>query len=112
MRLEAVENDYSHRDYFIKFDCPEFTTLWPMTGQPDFATIYISYIPDEKIVESKALKLYLFSFRNYGGFHEASDNMIINDIIDFINQHNIDVLGMFLHYGCISINTYFNYGCS
>ena len=84
--LEAVDNDYSNRDYFIKFNCPEFTTLCPMTGQPDFATMYISYIPDKKIVESKALKLYLFSYRNYGGFHEASVNMIMDDIINHIDK--------------------------
>jgi len=108
--LEAVDNDYSHRDYFIKLNCPEFTTLCPMTGQPDFATIYISYIPDEKIVESKALKLYLFSFRNYGGFHEASVNMIMDDIIELINPRYIEVLGKFLPRGGISIDPYCNYG--
>ncbi|HLR69063.1 MAG TPA: preQ(1) synthase [Virgibacillus sp.] len=108
--LEAVDNDYSNRDYFIKFNCPEFTTLCPMTGQPDFATIYISYIPDKKIIESKALKLYLFSYRNYGGFHEASVNMMMDDIIELINPRYIEVLGKFMPRGGISIDPYCNYG--
>ncbi|MBU5467858.1 preQ(1) synthase [Virgibacillus sp. MSJ-26] len=108
--LEAVDNDYADRDYFIKFNCPEFTTLCPMTGQPDFATLYISYIPDEKIIESKALKLYLFSYRNYGGFHEASVNMMMDDIIKLINPRYIEVLGKFLPRGGISIDPYCNYG--
>src|SRR5699024_8686379 len=72
--LETFPNDHPDRDYFVKFNCPEFTTLCPMTNQPDFATIYIRYIPDVKMVESKSLKLYLFSYRNHGGFHEASVN--------------------------------------
>ena len=63
--LEVFENKHPNRDYFVKFNCPEFTSLCPITGQPDFATIYISYIPDIKMVESKSLKLYLFSFRNH-----------------------------------------------
>jgi len=108
--LEAVDNDFSDRDYFIKFNCPEFTTLCPMTGQPDFATIYISYIPDKKIVESKALKLYLFSYRNYGGFHEASVNMMMDDIIKLIDPRYIEVWGKFLPRGGISIDPYCNYG--
>src|SRR5699024_4017843 len=108
--LEAVDNDYSLRDYFIKFNCPEFTTLCPMTGQPDFATIYISYIPDEKIVESNALKLYLFSFRNYTVFHDAIVNIIMDYIIYLINPSYISVLGKFLPLGAISIDPYCNYG--
>lgn len=108
--LEAVDNDYTDRDYFIKLNCPEFTTLCPMTGQPDFATIYISYIPDKKIVESKALKLYLFSYRNHGGFHEASVNMIMDDLIALIEPRYIEVWGKFLPRGGISIDPYCNYG--
>ena len=68
--LETFINKHPDRDYFVKFNCPEFTSLCPMTGQPDYATIYISYVPDERMVESKAFKLYLFSFRNHGDFHE------------------------------------------
>lgn len=84
--LEAFDNKHPNRDYFVKFNCPEFTSLCPKTGQPDFATIYISYIPDEKMVESKSLKLYLFSFRNHGDFHEDCMNIIMNDLIKLMNQ--------------------------
>ena len=80
--LETFDNKHQGRDYFVKFNCPEFTSLCPITGQPDFATIYISYIPNIKMVESKSLKLYLFSFRNHGDFHEDCMNIIMNDLID------------------------------
>ena len=66
--LESFDNRHTDNDYFIKFNCPEFTSLCPITGQPDFASIYISYIPDQLCVESKSLKLYLFSYRNWGKF--------------------------------------------
>ena len=79
--LESFPNKYLENDYFVKFNCPEFTSLCPMTGQPDFATIYISYVPGEKMVESKSLKLYLFSFRNHGDFHEDCMNIIMKDLI-------------------------------
>ena len=79
--LEAFINKHPGNDYFVKFNCPEFTSLCPMTGQPDFATIYISYVPDMKLVESKSLKLYLFSFRNHGDFHEDCVNIIMKDLI-------------------------------
>ena len=64
--LETFKNHHAERDYFVKFNCPEFTSLCPMTGQPDFAALYISYVPDQRIIESKSLKLYLFGFRNHG----------------------------------------------
>src|SRR5690625_3600184 len=108
--LETFDNDFPDRDYFMKMNCPEFTTLCPMTGQPDFATIYISYIPDIKMVESKAFKLYLFSYRNYGGFHEASMNMIMNDLIELMDPRYIEVWGKFTPRGGISIDPYCNYG--
>ena len=79
--LEAFINKHPGNDYFVKFNCPEFTSLCPMTGQPDFAAIYISYVPDQKLVESKSLKLYLFSFRNHGDFHEDCVNIIMKDLI-------------------------------
>ena len=75
--LETFENKHPGNDYFVKFNCPEFTALCPITGQPDFATIYISYVPDVRMVESKSLKLYLFSFRNHGDFHEDCVNVIM-----------------------------------
>ena len=68
--LETFVNKHPDNDYFVKFNCPEFTSLCPITGQPDFATVYISYVPAERMVESKSLKLYLYSFRNHGDFHE------------------------------------------
>ena len=75
--LETFVNKHQENDYFVKFNCPEFTSLCPITGQPDFAAIYISYVPNIKMVESKSLKLYLYSFRNHGDFHEDCVNIII-----------------------------------
>ncbi|MBQ5418198.1 MAG: preQ(1) synthase, partial [Oscillospiraceae bacterium] len=75
--LETFANKHRDNDYFVKFNCPEFTSLCPITGQPDFACIYISYVPDERMVESKSLKLYLYSFRNHGDFHEDCVNIIM-----------------------------------
>jgi 7-cyano-7-deazaguanine reductase len=108
--LETFENQHPNRDYFVKFNIPEFTTLCPMTGQPDFGTIYISYIPDEKMVESKSLKLYIFSYRNHGGFHEDSINTIMNDLIELMDPRYIEVWGKFTPRGGISIDPYCNYG--
>ena len=108
--LEAVDNLHSNRDYFVKFNCPEFTSLCPITQQPDFATMYISYIPDQKIVESKSLKLYLFSFRNHGDFHEDCVNIIMDDLIKLLNPRFIEVWGKFTPRGGISIDPWCNYG--
>ena len=79
--LEAFENRHTENDYWVRFNCPEFTTLCPITGQPDFAEIRISYVPDVKMVESKSLKLYLFSFRNNGDFHEDCVNIIMKYLV-------------------------------
>ena len=84
--LEAFQNKHPENDYFVKFNCPEFTSLCPITGQPDFATITISYVPDERLVESKSLKLYLFSFRNHGDFHEDVINIIMKDLIQLLER--------------------------
>ena len=108
--LESFPNKHPDNDYFVKFNCPEFTSLCPMTGQPDFATIYISYVPDERLVESKALKLYLFSFRNHGDFHEDVVNIIMKDLIKAMDPRYIEVWGKFLPRGGISIDPYANYG--
>ena len=108
--LEAVSNSHEDRDYFVKFNCPEFTSLCPKTGQPDFATIYISYVPDKFIVESKSLKLYLFSYRNHGAFHEDCVNMIMEDLIKLLKPRYIEVWGKFLPRGGLSIDPYCNYG--
>jgi 7-cyano-7-deazaguanine reductase len=108
--LEAFDNKHPGNDYFVKFNCPEFTSLCPMTGQPDFATIYISYIPGQKMVESKSLKLYLFSFRNHGDFHEDCVNIIMKDLVKLMDPKYIEVWGKFTPRGGISIDPYCNYG--
>ena len=108
--LETFPNKHPDNDYFVKFNCPEFTSLCPITGQPDFAAIYISYIPAEKMVESKSLKLYLFSFRNHGDFHEDCVNIIMKDLIKLMDPKYIEVWGKFLPRGGISIDPYCNYG--
>jgi 7-cyano-7-deazaguanine reductase len=108
--LEAFDNRHPDLDYFVKFNCPEFTSLCPITNQPDFATIYISYVPDQKLVESKSLKLYLFSFRNHGDFHENCVVVIMKDLIKKLDPKYIEVWGKFLPRGGISIDPYVNYG--
>lgn len=108
--LETFENKHQDNDYFVKFNCPEFTSLCPKTGQPDFATIYIRYIPDVEMVESKSLKLYLFSFRNQGDFHEDCINIIGKDLVKLMNPRYLEVWGKFTPRGGISIDPYFNYG--
>lgn len=108
--LETFVNKHQGNDYFVKFNCPEFTSLCPITGQPDFATIYISYIPEKLMVESKSLKLYLFSFRNHGDFHEDCVNIIMKDLIKLMDPKYIEVWGKFTPRGGISIDPYCNYG--
>lgn len=84
--LESFVNKHPGNDYWVRFNCPEFTSLCPITGQPDFAEIRISYLPDVKMVESKSLKLYLFSFRNHGDFHEDCVNIIMKDLIKLMDR--------------------------
>ena len=108
--LEVFENKHPDRDYFVKFNCPEFTSLCPITGQPDFGSVTISYVPDIHMVESKSLKLYLFSFRNHGAFHEDCMNIIMEDLIKLMDPRYIEVWGRFLPRGGISIDPYCNYG--
>ena len=108
--LETFENLHQDNDYWVQFNCPEFTTLCPITGQPDFAEIKILYIPGERMVESKSLKLYLFSFRNHGDFHEDSVNVIMKDLVRLMQPKYIEVLGLFVPRGGISIYPYANYG--
>ncbi len=108
--LETFENQHPENDYWVQFNCPEFTTLCPITGQPDFAEIRILYIPDKRMVESKSLKLYLFSFRNHGDFHEDCVNIIMKDLIQLMDPRYIEVTGLFVPRGGISIHPYVNYG--
>ena len=105
--LETFINKHPDNDYFVKFNCPEFTSLCPITGQPDFAAITISYVPDIRMVESKSLKLYLFSFRNHGDFHEDCVNIIMKDLIRLMDPKYIEVWGKFTPRGGISIDPYF-----
>ena len=108
--LEFFENKHPENDYWVHFNCPEFTSLCPITGQPDFATIRIDYIPDIRMVESKSLKLYLFSFRDHGAFHEDCVNIIMKDLIRLMDPKYIEVTGVFTPRGGISIYPYCNYG--
>ena len=108
--LETFENRHPDNDYWVQFNCPEFTSLCPITGQPDFAEIKIMYIPDRRMVESKSLKLYLFSFRNHGDFHEDCVNTIMKDLVRLMEPRYIEVLGLFTPRGGISIYPYANYG--
>jgi 7-cyano-7-deazaguanine reductase len=108
--LETFENKNQDNDYWVRFNCPEFTTLCPITGQPDFAEIRICYVPDVKMVESKSLKLYLFSFRNNGDFHEDCVNTIMKDLVKLMDPKYLEVTGFFTPRGGISIYPYANYG--
>ena len=106
--LETFVNKHPGREYLVSFLCPEFTSLCPKTGQPDFARILISYIPRERMVESKSLKLYLFSFRNHGDFHEDCINIILNDLWELMDPKYIEVKGIFTPRGGIAIHPYAN----
>ena len=99
--LETFDNQHPDNDYWVRFNCPEFTTLCPITGQPDFAEIRISYVPDVRMVESKSLKLYLFSFRSHGDFHEDVVNTIMKDLIRLMDPKYIEVTGLFTPRGGI-----------
>ncbi|MEC8653293.1 MAG: preQ(1) synthase [Planctomycetota bacterium] len=93
--LDTFANPNPDRDYEIEFECPEFTCVCPKTGQPDFATIYIDYVPDELCVELKSLKLYLWSFRNVGAFHEKVTNDIFSDLLELLKPRQLSVRGDF-----------------
>ncbi len=93
--LESFQNPKPDRDYEIYFDCPEFTCLCPKTGQPDFAKFEIRYVPKEKCVELKSLKLYLWSFRDEGAFHEAVTNQILDDLVKLTAPKSMEVKGIF-----------------
>lgn len=101
--LESFPNKNPRHDAWTTFVCAEFTSLCPKTGQPDFAKIFINYIADKKMVESKSLKLYLFSFRNHGDFHEDCVQKICNDLVDLMAPKYIEVIGEFTPRGGIAI---------
>jgi 7-cyano-7-deazaguanine reductase len=101
--LESFPNKNPGTPQWVTFVCTEFTSLCPLTGQPDFAKIFINYIADEKMVESKALKLYLFSFRNHGDFHEDCIQKMCNDLSRLLNPRYLEVIGEFTPRGGIAI---------
>ena len=107
--LEKFPNKHPENDYMVTFNCPEFTSLCPKTGQPDFAEIKINYIPGPFLVESKSLKLYLFSFRNHGDFHEDCVNIIMKDLVKLLDPKYLEVKGIFTPRGGISIYPFANY---
>ena len=101
-KLESFPNPNPNRNYEIRFECPEFTCLCPKTGQPDFATIRIRYIPDQRCVELKSLKLYLWSYRETGAFHEAVTNQILDDLVGVTAPRYMEVEGDFYVRGGIT----------
>lgn len=104
--LEAFGNQFPEHGYTVELDCPEFTSLCPITGQPDFGRILIRYSPDQLLVESKSLKIYLFSFRNHGSFHENCVNMIARDLFELLKPLWIEVRGDFNPRGGIAIRPF------
>lgn len=94
-KIETFENEYRDRDYWISFDCPEFTALCPKTGQPDFGVIKIRYIPDERCIEAKSLKFYLFSYRDVAVFNEEAVNKILDDLVKAAKPRQMVIAGEF-----------------
>ena len=109
-KIETFDNAYPQRDYIITFDCPEFTSLCPVTGQPDFGHITIRYVADKKCIESKALKLYLFSYRNFHSFHEEVVNRVLTDLSNACKPRWMEVTGDFMPRGGISLKIVANTG--
>ena len=109
-RLEAVTNPHADRDYEVTMAVPEFTCLCPITGQPDFATIRIRYVPDQHLVELKSLKLYLWSYRQEGAFHEDVTNRILDDLVAAIHPRWAEVVGDFNVRGGIKTEVRATYG--
>jgi 7-cyano-7-deazaguanine reductase len=100
--LETFPNQFPDRDYEIEINCPEFTAVCPKTGQPDFGTIVITYVPDASCIELKSLKLYLFDYRNRGIFYEHSINTILDDLVAVCRPRRMRVVGRFTPRGGIS----------
>jgi 7-cyano-7-deazaguanine reductase len=109
-RLETFPNRHPDRRYVVRLETDEFTCLCPATGQPDFATITVEYIPNKKIVESKSFKLYLWSYRNEGVFHEHVTNKILDDLVSALEPHWCHVVGAFNIRGGINITVEAEYG--
>ena len=109
-KLERVPNPHPDTDYVARFTCPEFTCLCPITGQPDFAHLVIDYVPDEWIVESKSLKLYLAAFRNHGAFHEDCTVAIGKKLVDFLAPRFLRIGGYWYPRGGIPIDVFWQWG--
>lgn len=107
--LETFPNKHPETDYLVTLDCPEFTSLCPKTGQPDFGHLIIQYIPSERMVESKSLKLYLFSFREHGDFHEDCVCIIRDDLVKLMHPRYLEVIGLFNPRGGIAIRPFAQY---
>lgn len=108
--LETFDNRHPQRDYWTLLECTEFSSLCPITDQPDWATLYIRYVADHKMVESKSLKLYLHGFRNRGDFHEDVVNIILDDLCALMQPRYLEVLGIFHPRGGIAIHPFVNWG--
>ena len=108
-QLDTFANPHAYRDYEIEFTCPEFTCVCPMTGQPDFANFTVTYVPDERCVELKSFKLYLWSFRDEGHFHEDVTNIILNDIVEALAPRRIEIVGEFNVRGGIGLTVEASY---
>lgn len=108
--METFPNPNTKRNYVIEMECPEFTCLCPVTGQPDFARFEIRYIPDKLCVELKSLKLYLWGYRNEGAFHEAVTNKILDDLVSTVKPRWMEVKGFFNVRGGISTNVIATHG--
>ena len=111
-KLECFDNLYADRDYVIEFDCPEYTSLCPVTGQPDFGHLIVRYVPDKLCIESKSLKLYLYSYRNANIFHEEAVNSLLNAVVATCKPRRAEVIGRFRPRGGIAINVKATYGGS
>ena len=109
-KLESFLNAHPKRDYTIVFDCPEFTSLCPVTGQPDFGHITVTYVADKLCIESKSLKLYLFSYRNHNTFHEVAVNTILDDLVKACSPKWMEVKGEFRPRGGIAISVVARHG--
>jgi 7-cyano-7-deazaguanine reductase len=108
--LETFVNKHPDNDYWVRFNCPSSPRCAPSPASPTLPRSVISYIPGERMVESKSLKLYLFSFRNHGDFHEDCVNIIMKDLVRLMDPKYIEVIGLFTPRGGISIHPYANYG--
>ncbi|MCG8441966.1 MAG: preQ(1) synthase [Caulobacterales bacterium] len=111
-RLERVPNPHPSEPYAIRFTCPEFTSLCPVTGQPDFAHLVIDYVPGRWIIESKSLKLFLSSFRNHGAFHEACTTLIARRLIDAVEPAWLRIGGYWYPRGGIPIDIFYQHGAA